>query len=594
MMPAIDGISVVVSDSLPTDAKRFVGASLDNFVRAWGEIPVTVTVTDDDELFALARAGDVDFFFADAGTFAALERFGGSRALLSAASNRSTDPQQADGLTILVPQGTSWQTLLRDDRDDILEVSARDASLLTMLLREAAVKHGADERQVNLLIDRVRTVRTDDLSASAGKEDSDGSSRSFSSGDSKAEENATAMTRAKLVRACALEDNPKSFSPLGALEPAFSPGLRCRVSVLPIPGPVLGATFRADAEQAALLRNMFLAVFETNVDWHWTQPADFRTLHDRLAQFDDRYRELARPTAEALWRQFGPYLFGGAVVICVLLSIAFSLERSVKRRTKDLVKALQAKEAADARFRALERASVVSQMSSIVAHEIRQPLAALRNYVGSLRLRLGKNRLRTEDFEWALGRMRSEIERADQIVEHVRNYAKRTDAARERLSLSDLIRDTAGAMTVPGLSLAITPGIRMEADRLEVQLIVENLLKNARDAADPAEPKVRLELALLPDNRARLVVEDNGSVVSDEVLAHISQPLYTTKAGGLGLGLSIVRRLVESYDGSSFFGRTDSGSLCVVLTLPILPEEDGASADESAQIEKPRANADET
>ena len=564
MMPAIDGISVVVSDSLPTDAKRFVGASLDNFVRAWGEIPVTVTVTDDDELFALARAGDVDFFFADAGTFAALERFGGSRALLSAASNRSTDPQQADGLTILVPQGTSWQTLLRDDRDDILEVSARDASLLTMLLREAAVKHGADERQVNLLIDRVRTVRTDDLSASAGKEDSDGSSRSFSSGDSKAEENATAMTRAKLVRACALEDNPKSFSPLGALEPAFSPGLRCRVSVLPIPGPVLGATFRADAEQAA----------------HWTQPADFRTLHDRLAQFDDRYRELARPTAEALWRQFGPYLFGGAVVICVLLSIAFSLERSVKRRTKDLVKALQAKEAADARFRALERASVVSQMSSIVAHEIRQPLAALRNYVGSLRLRLGKNRLRTEDFEWALGRMRSEIERADQIVEHVRNYAKRTDAARERLSLSDLIRDTAG--------------IRMEADRLEVQLIVENLLKNARDAADPAEPKVRLELALLPDNRARLVVEDNGSVVSDEVLAHISQPLYTTKAGGLGLGLSIVRRLVESYGGSSFFGRTDSGSLCVVLTLPILPEEDGASADESAQIEKPRANADET
>ena len=190
--------------------------------------------------------------------------------------------------------------------------------------------------------------------------------------------------------------------------------------------------------------------------------------------------------------------------------------------------------------------------------------------------------------------MRSEIERADQIVEHVRNYAKRTDAARERLSLSDLIRDTAGAMTVPGLSLAITPGIRMEADRLEVQLIVENLLKNARDAADPAEPKVRLELALLPDNRARLVVEDNGSVVSDEVLAHISQPLYTTKAGGLGLGLSIVRRLVESYGGSSFFGRTDSGSLCVVLTLPILPEEDGASADESAQIEKPRANADET
>ena len=258
------------------------------------------------------------------------------------------------------------------------------------------------------------------------------------------------------------------------------------------------------------------------------------------------------------------------------------------------MKALQAKEAADARFRALERASVVSQMSSIVAHEIRQPLAALRNYVGSLRLRLGKNRLRTEDFEWALGRMRSEIERADQIVEHVRNYAKRTDAARERLSLSDLIRDTAGAMTVPGLSLAITPGIRMEADRLEVQLIVENLLKNARDAADPAEPKVRLELALLPDNRARLVVEDNGSVVSDEVLAHISQPLYTTKAGGLGLGLSIVRRLVESYGGSSFFGRTDSGSLCVVLTLPILPEEDGASADESAQIEKPRANADET
>lgn len=549
MTPAIPSLSIVVSSSLPAEAKALLSGSLDEFLRLWGEVPVIVREEDDAALLADAMNGKVDFFFSDAALYAALERFGGSRALLSAGDLRSSNPQQADGLAVLVPAGSlssseslsqSWKTLMASAR---FSAAHDQIPLLGTLLREAAAKHGVSEKAL------------DRISIDSGQPPAGGAP-------------------AKLVRACSFEARKADYAGWQVFQPAFSPGLRCLVSAAPIPGPVLGATFRADSAQAELLRSA-LPASAPAAAWHWMPPADYRTLHERLQQSDSRYQQLARPTPEALWRRFGPYLFAGALFIAVLLGAAFALERRVKHQARQLVATLQAKEASDARFQALERASVVSQMSSIVAHEIRQPLAALRNYVGSLRLRIAKKRLNPDEFSWALGRMSQELERADRIVEHVRSYARRTDAARERLCLSELAAETASAMSVPGLELRIEPHLWIEADRLEVQLIVENLLKNARDAADPQAPRVLLALSKTAD-RAVLTVEDNGPPISDEALSKISQPLYTTKENGLGLGLAIVRRLAESYGGSAAFTKTPSASLRAVVELPLQHGEPAA------------------
>lgn len=563
MADSIESISVAVASNLPEGSKALVHASLDAFAQVWGEVPLVVRDLDEEALFRAAASGEADFFFADARVYATLERYAGSRALLTAAPTQSADPQYADGLALLTPKTgapADWRELLGGWR---FAARADEAALLGALLRDEAGRHGGGAGPAE---PAVATI------AAGAEEDVQG--RLPSPGD-------LAPKTALLVRACTTEENSAASRDWRVFEPVFSPELRCRATAKAIPGPAFAASLRVDAETASLLRGAFLALPPSS-GWRWAPVADYRLMHDKLAHFDARYRELARPSAEALWRRFGPYVFAAAAAIALLLGLAFVQERRVKRRTESLVEALRSKEAADARFQALEKASAVSQMSSIVAHEIRQPLGAIRNFAGSLRLRLERGRLDPEALQFALDRMSAEVARADDIVEHVRSYARASGAAREPLDLSALVRETAASMSVPGLSLSIEPGVTVEADALEMKLIVENLLRNARDAVkDRPSPEIALSLSR-EGGAARLAVEDNGPPVSDADFERIATPLFTTKAAGLGLGLSIVRRLAESYGGRASFTRTASKSLRAEVRLPLLEPAGESAVDSSA------------
>lgn len=539
MERSVPALSVAVSTDLPLEAQRFALNSLDSFCRTWGEVPIVIRHLTDDALLQAVDAGEIDLFYADARMFAVMERHAGSHAVLSSSSARCSDPQTGDGLAVLVPKNNppqDWHTILTNRQ--IVVPQEREAFLLT-LLREIAAQEGLKLNERNL---RFADKTTPD------KIDSDA---------------------VHLADACAYEaGRDRKFADLVVYEPTFSPALRCRISGNPVPGPVLAATIRADAEQADLLGNAFLS-FEDESGWRWHLPVDYRTLHDRLSASDQLYRSLSRPTAEVLWKRFGVYVFAGVALIAVLLGFALLQERRVKRRSLELLKALRDKEEANSRLQAVEKASVVSQMSSIVAHEIRQPLAAMRNYVGSLRFRLQRNNLKTEDVHFALEKMRGELERADTIVEHVRTYAKRDEAPRVTLNLSELVQDTAMRMTMPHLTLRVEPSLMIEADELEMKLIVENLLKNAREAVSQVEkPNIELTLAQHA-GFAVLEVLDNGPAVPDPTFEQLGQPLFTTKTDGIGLGLSIVRRIVESYGGRTELNRSEEGSLRVRVCLPI-------------------------
>lgn len=539
MEHSISSLTVAVSTDLPPKAQQFVLNSFDSFCRTWGEVPVAILRLPDEELLRAVEAGEIDLFYADARMFAVMERYSGSHAVLSSSSDRCSDPQMADGLAVLVPKHNppkDWRTILTSRT--IVVPQVRNAFLLT-LLREIAAKEGLKLNKQNLWF-------TD-----------------------KSTQGATDPDTVLLADACAYEDGRnREFTQMAVFEPTFSPALRCRISGNPVPGPVLAATIRADAEQADLVGNAFLS-FGTEDGWQWHPPGDYRTLHDRLSASDELYQSLSRPTAEVLWKRFGVYVFAGVALIAVLLGFALLQERRVKRRSLELVKVLREKEEADSRLQAVEKASVVSQMSSIVAHEIRQPLAALRNYVGSLRFRLQRNNLKTEDVHFALEKMRGEIERADAIVEHVRTYARRDETPRVTLNLSELVHSTAMRISMPHLTIRIEPTLMIEADELEMKLIVENLLKNAREAVSQVDkPDIKLTL-VEQTGFAVLEVTDNGPAVPEPTFEQLGRPLFTTKTDGIGLGLSIVRRIAESYGGRTELTRSEVGSLCVRVSLPI-------------------------
>lgn len=176
--------------------------------------------------------------------------------------------------------------------------------------------------------------------------------------------------------------------------------------------------------------------------------------------------------------------------------------------------------------------------------------------------------------------------RAAAIIDRVRSYGQVRTRSLAAVDLSDLVKTAVArwrrhsAHRVP-CTLDLEPGLTVEADRLEIELAVLNIVKNAA-AAVKDQPDAAIEVTLKADGAyARLCIADNGPELSDEEIARLGDIGYTTTAGGLGLGIAIVHSLLEAHGGSlAYRRRTDLGGRGLVCTvrLPL----SGAPEDRTA------------
>ncbi len=219
----------------------------------------------------------------------------------------------------------------------------------------------------------------------------------------------------------------------------------------------------------------------------------------------------------------------------------------------------------------MEKTSIVGQMSNIVAHELRQPLAAISNYSLAIKRRLSKGNLDEEALSFAISRLLAESCRASEIIEHVQRYAKGKPSDWKSFSVSELLKSICDNY----LNSQQTPLVRFEShedtqfigDPLEIELIARNLIKNAIEATSQVtRPQILLEL-YSENGGIRITVSDNGPKLSEEALANLIEPLRSTKIGGLGLGLSIVKRISESYEGHVEFASNTPTGLKVTAFL---------------------------
>ena len=172
------------------------------------------------------------------------------------------------------------------------------------------------------------------------------------------------------------------------------------------------------------------------------------------------------------------------------------------------------------------------------------------------------------------------------IIDRVRSYGQVRTRSLAAVDLSDLVKTAVArwrrhsAHRVP-CTLDLEPGLTVEADRLEIELAVLNIVKNAA-AAVKDQPDAAIEVTLKADGAyARLCIADNGPELSDEEIARLGDIGYTTTAGGLGLGIAIVHSLLEAHGGSlAYRRRTDLGGRGLVCTvrLPL----SGAPEDRTA------------
>ncbi|WP_277962345.1 ATP-binding protein [Pseudomonas sp. RIT-To-2] len=219
--------------------------------------------------------------------------------------------------------------------------------------------------------------------------------------------------------------------------------------------------------------------------------------------------------------------------------------------------------------------AAIGQMSTSIAHELNQPLAALRTLSGNTVRFLERGALDTASTN--LVTMNQLIDRMGRITASLRSFARRGED-RGRASLGQAVDATLQVLAarIEGL------GVQVHREYSEVQLpigqtrleqILGNLVGNALDAmAEAGQPTLWLQGERLDDGRYRLRVRDNGHGIDAQARAQLFEPFFTTKPGeqGLGLGLTLSASLAAAAGGSLGAEHPDEGGTAFVLTLPPL------------------------
>jgi signal transduction histidine kinase len=202
-----------------------------------------------------------------------------------------------------------------------------------------------------------------------------------------------------------------------------------------------------------------------------------------------------------------------------------------------------------------ERLSALGRLSTVVAHEVRNPLMIIK---ASLRV-LGRSDAASQERQEAVADIDQEVARLDRIVRDVLEYARPVTVVVAPTNVGALCRDAASAIEREGTVVPVEvapdlPLVSTDAERLRRALV--NLLTNARDAVagrhpENGAPLVELRVTRVVANGAIAIeVEDRGTGITADDLPHVFEPYFSTKRTGTGLGLAITRNIVESLGGS--------------------------------------------
>ena len=255
------------------------------------------------------------------------------------------------------------------------------------------------------------------------------------------------------------------------------------------------------------------------------------------------------------------------------------IDISEQRRIEELSRASQE------RLQATARLATVGEMASLLSHELNQPLAAIASYAnGSLNLLKDPAALpqTLDDVHMALRRIAEQAGRAGKVINSVHDFVRRRDQAREAVAPQALLDAIAPLVNLQARKLQVKVHTRFEAklpqvlcDRTMVEQVLLNLARNGMQAMD--QPGSMERVLVLQVRRAasnaehgwvEFSVSDVGVGIADDVERQLFTPFFTTKAEGMGLGLSLCRTVVEQHGGHLSFEPLVPRGTVFRFTLP--------------------------
>jgi two-component system sensor histidine kinase DctS len=222
------------------------------------------------------------------------------------------------------------------------------------------------------------------------------------------------------------------------------------------------------------------------------------------------------------------------------------------------------------RLQTAARLTTMGELTSSLAHELNQPLGAIASYLaGSIAMLRHGDEDRAE-LVAALGKASDQTQRAGQVIKRIHEFVRKQEPRREQVRLPEVVESCRALIELQAkreaveVEIAAAPGadVPVWADPIMLQQVVLNLTRNGIDAMSDAVPeRRRLVVAVgTDDSGVALSVRDFGHGVAERDAERVFVPFFTTKAEGMGMGLSICRTIVQAHGGRLWFERRDQGT----------------------------------
>ena len=286
-----------------------------------------------------------------------------------------------------------------------------------------------------------------------------------------------------------------------------------------------------------------------------------------------------------------PVLMGGAVLShdrgeCVSFVLDLTLRKEAEREIQEL----------NAELQRASRLGIMGEMAAGLAHEVHQPLAAIANYASGARRRLANGRLSDDDLRQVFEEVSSQCDRAASVIRNIRNFVQNRHPVRRPVDLNDTIRECLQLLRfdIRQRDVDVETDFAEDlppvlTDTTQLSQIFLNLILNAVQAMENVQGPRRLNLSTraTAEQLIEVEVKDSGPGVLPEAIDHLFDQFYTTKHGGLGMGLAISRTIAESYSGRLELAHTGPDGTVFVLRLPRMGDQPTPRKNEPHAVEAP-------
>ena len=262
------------------------------------------------------------------------------------------------------------------------------------------------------------------------------------------------------------------------------------------------------------------------------------------------------------------------------------LENRVAARTADLTHEMEERRFAEQRARRLQddlaricRLSEVVETTTVFAHELNQPLSVISSYAQGLVSGLENNGAENKKFLVAAQRIQEQAERASEVIKKTRDLLLNDQTERVEIDINQCIEGVLHLLETDIQEKNVTVETRfskepvlVSATPVQIQQVFINLIRNGLEAFDGGKEegqRVVIESVSISDAMVKVSIEDNGKGIDAAVVEDIFKPFFTTKGGGLGMGLSISHSIIESHGGNLWYEQPKEGGARFCVRLPI-------------------------